>query len=864
MTRLLERLAFIARRHYVAVFLLSIVLSVAAVFGVRSLRLETDVLALLPPNDPVVDTFRTTLSQFGSVDMLLVAVRIPEGVPVDPYFAFVDELVPRLEALPEIEYVDAQIGDLETLLADLLPRSLLFLDESSRAEVATRLSELGMARRAEDIRRLVSTPQAIALKQLTQLDPYGLAETLLGQLRGSRGSIAIDWQSGYYLSGDRRLLLVLAKPIKPAQDVEFDAQLVASVDGAVRAAQDEWPQIVGDDRELAKPPEVALGGGYLIALDDATIIKSDVMVNIVTSLPTVLILFLIAFRRLDTMAYAWIPLVVGTLWTFGVASVAMSSLSSATAGVAALLLGLAIDFVIVLYGRYVEERQRGASLDEALHVMCTSTGRAVVAGALTTAVTFLAFFATDFRGLREMGFMTGVGIIICLFAVMLLMPAMLAFADDLRARRAARHHEQGKALPAPKLYVAGFGAERLVAWSLLRPRGVVIGGLLLTVVLGFYATKIGFEDSIQNMRPKGNRGVLVQDEVARHFGSGFEQMMLVTTTPTVDEALAKTEEAAARAQQLVDQGVLTGASAISSVLPSPSRQQANLDWLAAGRADGTLDPGAIRARMEAALAAQGLRPEAFAAGLDRATAALSVTAPITLADLTADAKGARFVERYVRQTPQGWKSVVYLYPPPKVWKRQAPPEVTAMTNDLGPRVALTGVNVVSERLRSMVRRDATLAAMLGTLGLIVLLAVEFRSARLVLLSLVPFVLGLIWMIGAMAALGIKLSFFNVFVITMIIGIGVDYGIHVVHRVHDAHFRGGHVAALAGETAKAVTLAAITTIVGFGSLATSGYPGIQSMGWVAVIGTTAAWLAALTVLPALQILLQRRSEARGRE
>jgi predicted RND superfamily exporter protein len=864
MTRLLERLAFVARRHYVAVFLVSIVLSIGAVLGLRTLRLETDVLALLPPNDPVVDTFRTTLGQFGSVDMLLVAVRIPEGVPVDPYLAFVDELVPRLEALPEIEYVDAQIGDLETLLADLLPRSLLFLDETTRAEVETRLSEVGIARRAEEIRRLASTPQAMALEHLTQLDPYGLAETLLGQLRGSRGSIAIDWQSGYYLSGDRRLLLVLAKPVKPAQDVEFDAQLVAQVDTAVAEAKATWPEIVGPDSGLEQPPEVVLGGGYLIALDDATIIKKDVVVNIVTSLPTVLVLFLIAFRRLDTMAYAWIPLVVGTLWTFGVASMVMSSLSSATAGAAALLLGLAIDFVIVLYGRYVEERQAGATLDQALHVMCTSTGRAVVAGALTTAVTFLAFFATDFRGLREMGFMAGVGIIVCLLAVMVLMPAMLAFADDLRARRAARRHQEGEVVEPPKLYVAGFGSDRLVAWSLLYPRVVVVAGLVLTVVLGFYATKIGFEDSIQNMRPKNNRGILVQDEVARHFGSGFEQMMLVVTAPTVDEALAKTEQAAARAQGLVEQGVLTGASAISSVLPSPTRQQANLDWLAAGRAAGTLDPAVVRARMVAALSAQGLRPEAFTAGLDRADEALSVRAPITLADLQADAKGARFVERYVRETPQGWKSVVYLYPPPKVWKRQAPPEVTRMANELGPQVALTGVNVVSQRLRSMVRRDATVAALLGTLGLLVLLAVEFRSTRDVLLSLVPFGLGLVWMIGTMAALGMKLSFFNVFVITMIIGIGVDYGIHVVHRVRDAHFRGGDVAVLAGETAKAVTLAGITTIVGFGSLATSGYPGIQSMGWVAVIGTTAAWLSALTVLPALQILLQRRREARGEE
>jgi predicted RND superfamily exporter protein len=91
---------------------------------------------------------------------------------------------------------------------------------------------------------------------------------------------------------------------------------------------------------------------------------------------------------------------------------------------------------------------------------------------------------------------------------------------------------------------------------------------------------------------------------------------------------------------------------------------------------------------------------------------------------------------------------------------------------------------------------------------------------------------------------------NLFVVTMILGIGVDYGIHVIHRyLEERATPGGNPAKAVEETARGVLLAALTTIVGFGSLATSHYPGLVSMGLVSILGTLATALVAITVVPA---------------
>jgi predicted RND superfamily exporter protein len=121
------------------------------------------------------------------------------------------------------------------------------------------------------------------------------------------------------------------------------------------------------------------------------------------------------------------------------------------------------------------------------------------------------------------------------------------------------------------------------------------------------------------------------------------------------------------------------------------------------------------------------------------------------------------------------------------------------------------------------------------------------------------VMGIVWMLGGMVALGESMNFMNVFVTTMIIGIGVDYGIHMIHRYRevaggsDETFDSGLV-----ETGKAIVLAALSTTVGFGSLSLSHYPGLQSMGKSAILGALSTALVAITVLPAYMSLRRRRS------
>jgi predicted RND superfamily exporter protein len=847
----LQRLARFARRRYYAVFAATLAVVVLGLLLCSRLRLDTDVLNLLPRHDPVVRTFVETMEEFGGIDYLLVVVRVPPGVAVDPYQSFVDALGERLRLLPQLGHVDYRFGEPEELLRRFFPKAVLFLDDAGRQELERRLSDEGIRRRVAALRRQLSTPQAVALKRLALVDPLGLAEILLGRLAAGGGALNVDLASGYYLSRDHRLLLLIAKPVRPPQDIEFTAGLVTAVEAEVEAAAAEWAEIAGPPEppgeELPPPPEVELGGGYLIALGDASLIKRDIVLNVVTSVGGVLLLFLLAFRRLAALGYAFLPLACGAVLTFAFAAVVFGTLSNATSGVAAVLFGLGIDFVIVTYGRYVEERNGGAGIEEGLARTAATAGWAVVVGAVTTTATFYAFGVTEFTGLRQMGLLVGTGILFCVAAVLLLLPAMFAWSEDHHRRRQRE----------PTLYVHGFGAAPLLRLARRRPGPVLATAVALTLLAAGAATRIRFQENVQAMRPGGNRGVAVQEEVGRHFGSGLEVMTLMVSGESAEEVLELADRAAAGAARLVREEVLTGYDAVTSLVPPPQQQRSALAWLAERRRDA-VDLERIRAAFRAAAAAEGLRTEPFAPGLDLLQTALTPTGPISLDDFRQSQDTLRLLERFVRQTPGGWRSAVYLYPPPRIWKRQPPPPAVVLADELGPQVVLSGANVVSARLRAKAKTDAFVAGALGIFLVVLLLWADYRRARSMLASLLPLAVGLVWMLGAMGALGIDMNFMNIFVTTMIIGIGTDYGVHVVHRWHELRDAGAQrLASGLGETANAVLLSALTTVVGFGSLSLSHYPGLRSMGLVAVLGVVFTCVAAIALLPALLTLWVRR-------
>jgi predicted RND superfamily exporter protein len=211
------------------------------------------------------------------------------------------------------------------------------------------------------------------------------------------------------------------------------------------------------------------------------------------------------------------------------------------------------------------------------------------------------------------------------------------------------------------------------------------------------------------------------------------------------------------------------------------------------------------------------------------------------------------VRRYVRQYDDEVRIVSYMTLSDPRWKRDPPPGLVEdlTLDDAG--IVVTGTNVVGVELRRIFSVESRKAVSLGLMVVLVLLLVDFRSLKLTLVALTQLVCGVTMMLGLMHLFGYRLNYVNAFVATMILGVGIDYSIHMVHRMS---LSGGKIDSGLLETGKAVVIAAFTNIAAFGTLALGNYPALRSFGVVATLGSATCLFTALTLVPALMAKPQR--------
>ncbi len=825
--RLLDRLTDLLLNRPRAV--LGIALAVVLLSGAAAtrLRLDPDVLNLIPRGNREVNEFRQLLKETGTLDFHVIVVEFPQGVEPATYFPLLDSIGEQLGKSPDIESVTWRLPDTLSMIDRVIPYSMLVLTPEQLDAVGAKLTDESIRTTVARNRTLLQTPQAMVAKELVRIDPFNLLPIYIEKLQRAGGGLNIDFASGYYVSADRRAAIIIARPHKAAQNLPFSREVMKETRGMTARALSEF-QAANKNVAL---PRIGYTGGYAIAATDEKIIQRDMAVNSITSMIGVLLLYLYAYRRPSAMLYAAVPMTAAIIITFGLGALTYGTLSAASTGFAALLAGLGLDFMTVLYERYVDERNRGADVTTAVRTLMRHTLPGVIVGALTTAATFYAFLATEFRGMRELGFLTGSGILIFLLCVVFVFPAVLILVERKRGEKR-------------RLRVHAFGSDRIVRASLVRPKTMILVWSVVVIVTGIAARNVTFNDSLQGLRATGNDAVRMQEEVTKRFGQSFDAMMYGVRGATARDAIAGTAAAVPEFEKMLENGTIGSYQSITTFVPAEAKQRLVIDRLRGGE-QGEFSFARIEKTFREALVENGFKPNAYDDVLPLFAQAIGQRDPLTIETVQRIGLGEA-IQRFVKKTPTGFMSVTYVYPATGKWPRFLPEEMQQFRRN-HPEGMLTGVNLISETLRTITRSDATRASLLGLVLVFGLVWGGFRSFARACFVFVPFIAGCTCMLGFMAAFSIEFNFMNVFVGLMLVGTATDYAVYMLQR-YDESPEGFSENSL--ETGRAVVLAALMSIVGFASFAISHYPGVRSIGLASVVGIALSCLASITLLPAL--------------
>jgi hopanoid biosynthesis associated RND transporter like protein HpnN len=580
-------------------------------------------------------------------------------------------------------------------------------------------------------------------------------------------------------------------------------------------------------------------------------------------------LMLAVFRGVVVPLLAAASLLIGMAWSFGWLVLAVGHLQLLSVVFSVILLGLGVDFAVHLVARLELVQDEHQNLPSAISRVFRGIGPGMITGAVTTAAAFGATALTEFRGMAEMGVIASGGIILCLIATLSCFPASLAATG--RWKRVIRHRPGGE--------TAHFAHGRLDIVD-RRAKGTLIVASILVILLAGPMFRVRYDPNVLNLQPPGVESVewekrLVEDNARSVWSALIETNArdaprLVDTLrdlPLVHEVGAMglllppdREErarriAALRTQPIQPAQAQRGADALLSELQivrvgvanrartapadvAPRLQAVRTGIESAMRLYRNASPAEQAQRMARLEEAFALDRDALANWLEEALAPIP-PAPSDLPPLLREqwTDGDTWLLRiYPAADPQG-RSILH------------PDRLGAFVSTLMAVEPTTfGPPVQIWESTQLIIREYIKAACYAVAAILILLLLDFRSLADALCAMTPVLIGFVGVFGLMGITGAPLNFANIIVMPLIFGIGVDAGVHSVHRWRAEPF--GRPAGLSGGTGRGITLTMLTTMIGFGCMLVAEHRGIRSLGFVMLAGLSVTLLACYTVLPAL--------------
>lgn len=692
----------------------------------------------------------------------------------------------------------------------------------------------------------------------------GMASYLHGSpsFKSPWSSLFIDasWDpdlDGYFWENNKRYLLAFVTPKKSEDEIIATQESLEHLRKHIQAVQAAFPDV-----------KVGVTGQEALNNDEMNSVMEDMEAATWLSILGVFILLVIFRRSFRRPVLQAISLSVGLCWSFGCATLLVGHLNMLSVVFAPLLCGLGVDSGIHWFSRLEEEERSGdGGMDAVIRTVCERSGAGILLAGLGTTLSFLPFVLTGFKGLMELGLITGIGILLNLLADFSVLPALTLLFGARKKKDAP-----SVTMRQPQDFIRlNPGSARMVLWG--------AGILALLCIVG--AEQVYFDLNPLRLQTVNAESVVWQKNLIENshrsalYASSFaESPQEVKAKSAAFAALPSVSEVES-VFSLLPEDQEEKLPLLRSLHPGvPEMRSGTVERRPSDLAEFTEVLERIRFKMqddeagrwgaEKPLAAQMARTRALASEIIEAMG----NAPGSMerlqdyrtrfhADLLEKwdtlRRGTDATLMRVDDLPdmlRGWflqngVFLLHIFPRESVWEEHALTRFVRELQSVDPQVV--GDPVSLHVFASAFKNASVKASIYAVAAILILLTLTFRDVRLILLAFVPLALGTVWTVGIMGLANVQFNLANSIFMPLVVGAGVEYAVIILSRWREGRLLPGH---LPVSTTKGVALAALTTTAGFGALMISHHRGIFSLGFISWVGSLCVLAAAVMVLPAV--------------
>ena len=553
--RAVAALALASTRRPLATVVISLLLAAAGtLYTLHALTFVTSNLRLLPQKASYVVRLKDYQRDFGELNDIVVAV---EAASPDRSKAYAARLVADLErqgvARSRITYrVDPayfegrallylsqdDLAKLRDRLFDYqefiegyaarptLPQLLAGLNQQIANSMALGFFDVGLRASggATDLRFLESVIDQISARldgQTTYTSPWSTAFSV-GRLD--------EPDAGYFFSSDKHWLFLFVQQRREEGNFTDSRSTIEALRRTIAALRPDFRDV-----------EAGVTGGPAISNDEMSTAFADSEVASILASVLTMALLIGAFRSVVKPVLLMATLTVSLGWSMGIVTLVIGHLSIFSVMFVSIVVGIGVDYGVYWLYRFEEELAGAPTVAAAVRRTGERGGAALLLGALTAMGAFLVLTLTDFQGIREFGFVSGVAILLAFVSMITLFPALLA----LLPRRWTRVSTPGEPVIARAIWVEGVTGYR---------KSILAITAALTVLAAWGAVDVGFDYNMLKLQAKGVESVAWEERILTR--AGRSGVTALATASSLDELRSKRDAFAA----------LPSVSAVESVL----------------------------------------------------------------------------------------------------------------------------------------------------------------------------------------------------------------------------------------------------------------------------------------------------------
>jgi uncharacterized protein len=815
MQRIASLLAGWIVRKPVAIGLAGVLLAAASAW-IISLRgaFDSDILNLLPANDPSVEGLKIFNSEFTQTRELafLLSWKEPPADGESYREAFLTHLrsqpwVHRVLDAPPLE----SAGGRKTIHEILVPL-LLNLPPEQFAEALADLSPEAIRVR---IGRLAAQTAAGSPKARFELenDPLGLAARAAKPVWKT---IAIS-ETFNLTSTDATAMIV---PV-----VTNQADLSAE---ACRATMRDVRRFVKEVKNELGPggPEIGVTGRSAYVEEIEQSMRRDIAATSLVSLFCVTALFWVGFRRLLPLIGIALLLALTAATTMAVGALSFERLNIIAISFCSILFGLGDDFSLLLCQRFFQSRNAGMSRESAIADSIGHCAPGILWVAFTTGIGFLALCFSGSSGFAQLGVLVALGVLFCA----VLMPVFLfLFVGDAPSAAAAT---------GP---VRTFVHECLE--SPFRVLGAAAAVFFVAAVLSIIPWRsLRFDISPASLEPRNIPAAKTLALMMEKFPATFEPVMIVLPRPDSHQLSALDGVL----NQLKQEKLIETSSSPSALVLDSERMQENR------KAAIRRDLAASRTAMSYVLAANGLHASAFSETFD------------ILDNLRKETQSANTWSKFLSPASPWWflfdrmiapesgAAIAYLRTSRQITAEQRE-RINALVTAAVPEALVTGWSQGLASLTAWASRELIVFGSAVSLVIFLVLGVVYRDVRLWLLHTLSLIAAAAGTIATLKIIQVPINLLNVLAFPLMLGVGVDYGTHIILAAREQ----GDALRNISDVLKPIALSGLTTATGFGALILAQNAALSGLGTICAIGVSWCLLASLLIVTPGTAILGRK-------